>query len=390
MNDMGLTPGDAAVVINSETNKRNADHLSPTLGDINRRYKWDTQQLLQENRYYPLQNQVSDANSLPSTSTNEPGPSTSQPSEPKIKIPPIFLPTSNYKEVTSDLKKIVKNAFTTSSTQNKLKINLTTIDDYRTVSKLYSDNNINFYTYQDPTSRPLSVVIKNIPVSLTDDEIKEELITYNLPIQKITRLLNKNHQPTLVVAVELTNNDAGKNIFKVDKICHAIIRIEPRKNNKNIPQCYRCQRFGHTRNYCNMEYRCVKCLGNHYYKDCPKAPNVPPTCVNCKENHPANFRGCTFFKNLQKSTNKIPPVQRRPEDTTIPTSQPRTTFTNPTISYANATRNTENNFPNNPFANSSTIEQIMSILLNLIAPHLETIKTFILAHILPAFLHGAR
>ena len=31
--------------------------------------------------------------------------------------------------------------------------------------------------------------------------------------------------------------------------------------------------------------------------------NEPPTCVNCKERHPANYRGCEVAKELQKIRN---------------------------------------------------------------------------------------
>lgn len=59
--------------------------------------------LLQNNRFFPLleQDQVIDANSQfisnPNSSTPNPDPSTLNSFAPKIKIPPIFLPTSNYR-----------------------------------------------------------------------------------------------------------------------------------------------------------------------------------------------------------------------------------------------------------------------------------------------------
>lgn len=50
-------------------------------------------------------------------------------------------------------------------------------------------------------------------------------------------------------------------------------------HSSQIPQCRRCQGFGHTKNYCSMDFRCVTCLGSHYYKDCPKNKDTSPTCV---------------------------------------------------------------------------------------------------------------
>lgn len=387
---------DASVNMNIDSYKRKADQpLSPLSSDPQRRYQWDDDNLLSQNRFFPLQDegQVSDAtqHSLPSTS-NLPG-HIPQPAVPKIKVPPIFLPSSNYREVTADLKKIVKNDFTTSSTQNKLKINLTTIEDYRLATKFYTENHVNFFTYQDPTTRPLSAVIKNVPPSLSTEDIKEELEANNFPILKITRLLHKNRKPTLVVAVELNNNENGKKIFQLNQICNALVRVEPRKTNESIPQCFRCQRYGHTRNYCQMEFRCVKCLGNHYYKECTKTPDIPPTCVNCNENHPANYKGCKHYINQIKTRNHPYKTNTRYIEPSQPTTQPNNNnnpHVTPTRSYASVTRN--DNAPATHEINpiSPVTEQIINFLLKIITPHLETIKNFFITHILPNFFNGTK
>lgn len=229
-----------------------------------------------------------------------------------------------------------------------------------------------------------------------------------ITVNGLTRLRNKNRQPSLVVAAELVNNDASREIFKIDKICHAIVSIEPRKNNNSIPQCFRCQRFGHTRNYCNMSYRCVKCLGEHYYKDCPKTQDTPPTCVNCKENHPANYRGCKHYTNLtqnaatkkaqqtshNRNNNTASPADAtaNPPPPTTPyftSPQPHTSSFTPTRSYANTTANVPGTFNNNN-NNPTIIDQVMNFIYNLIMPHLEQIKTFVFTHIIPAFFNGSK
>lgn len=396
MMDAGHTSGDATANPDIDNTKRKADHLSPVLSDIDRRYKWDNAELLQKNRFFPIQDeQVSDANHSPTSNNTT--------STPTPKIPPIFLSSnySNHQELTKDIKRMVKNTFTTSCTQDKTKINLTSAEDYKTLTKFYDENNIKYFTYQNPTTRPLSIVIKNIPISITTQEIEEELSIMNIEAQKVTRLFNRNRQPTMVVAVDMVNNEANKNIFKLDKICYAIVRIEPRKSNNNIPQCFRCQRFGHTKNYCNMDYRCVKCLGNHYYKDCTKTQNVPPVCVNCKENHPANYRGCKYYTDQQKSIPRNSNQHRnRQEDTNQPQpstsfanntpSQPTTPPTSTTRSYASKTRNDPPPNNNNISSGSPIVDQIMNFLVNLITPYIETIKTYIFTNIIPSLFNAPK
>lgn len=72
----------------------------------------------------------------------------------------------------------------------------------------------------------------------------------------------------------------------------------PKKKEKEI-QCRRCQIWGHIAKNCSAEYKCVKCKQPHLPGECPRnvLKDTDPCCVNCGETgHPANWRGCPFFK----------------------------------------------------------------------------------------------
>lgn len=79
------------------------------------------------------------------------------------------------------------------------------------------------------------MVIKNVPFSLTNDEIRDKLKELKYSINKVTRLLNKYREPTQTVALELTDNDAAKEIFKLAKLEHSMVTVEPRRGSQNIP-----------------------------------------------------------------------------------------------------------------------------------------------------------
>lgn len=79
-----------------------------------------------------------------------------------------------------------------------------------------------------------------------------------------------------------------------------VVKIEPIKPSKLIPQCKSYQGFQHTKNYCCNPPKCVKCAGNHSTTECEKPENEIPKCCNCGENHPASYRGCSVFKTLKK------------------------------------------------------------------------------------------
>ena len=78
--------------------------------------------------------------------------------------------------------------------------------------------------------------------------------------------------------ISFNHDEDLENIYKISGICHTIVKFEPMKNTSNkIPQCKRCQSFGHTLNYCQKQARCVKCAGKHLTRDCTCAKkNINP------------------------------------------------------------------------------------------------------------------
>ena len=72
------------------------------------------------------------------------------------------------------------------------------------------------------------------------------------------------------------------------------------KHSKLIPECKKCQGFGHTQNYCGKHPRCVKCSGKHETIKCSLEKSAKPKCGNCGETHPASYRGCIVANELQK------------------------------------------------------------------------------------------
>ena len=113
-------------------------------------------------------------------------------------------------------------------------------------------------------------------------------------------------------------------------------------NKKHVPQCVRCQQYGHTRTYCNKPYACVKCGGPHNSSDCVKQKDTPAKCALCGGNHPANYKGCEHYHNIIKGNNphRTPPVNSNP----LPTDTYEPTKTQPSLplqqrSYAEVVRN---------------------------------------------------
>jgi len=69
-----------------------------------------------------------------------------------------------------------------------LKLNLSTVDDYRTITKYLSENQIRYHTYQLPEDRNLSVIIRNLLISITEAEIYEALTELKYEVTSVTYL----------------------------------------------------------------------------------------------------------------------------------------------------------------------------------------------------------
>lgn len=340
-------------VMESNDNTQETEHinkkkrpLSPDeINDINKRYQWT---IPTYNRY-----QI-----LTSEKPEEPSGSQIQQQEKKIKIPPIYLHEANcYQEIDSDLQKTLKSKYTTQhNNKNSIKINTTTTEDFRALTTYYDQAKLKYHTFSSPDERLLSVVLRSVPLSLTEEEIKNELIA-EYPVKKVVRLLNREKQPMPLCVIDLENNEKAKEIFNLRYLMHAVVSAEPRRKPRDIPQCTRCQRYGHTKNFCKLTPRCVKCQESHHFTECKKDKDTAPTCVNCGNSHPANYKGCAYYQSLKsKILQKSYPTRRRNEITPV----------TPNVSFSDIAKNLSKNerfHESQPTRPQEETQDIIKILL---------------------------
>lgn len=334
-----------------------------------------------KNRYELLQNEEENTNEV----TNKP-----------IRIPPIYLQEVNdYKAIIDDLTKLLKSGYTTKQLGNKsIKINVSTITDYRQLAAYYDAQKIQFYTFSLPDQNKISVIVRSVPPSLSEEEIYTEL-SKDYPVTKVVRLLNKRKEPMPICAVDLKKNESAATIFNLRHIMNAIVTVEPRRKSNDIPQCTRCQSFGHTKNFCRLEAKCHKCAGVHHYTECKKKKEETPKCINCNGEHPANYRGCQHYQNLKLRISKSNQPNFRPQNFNDNTNS--NTQNNPdqrkfskassSRSYASVIQNDKHttSFPHTTSApenhpqptESNKSSSLLSQIIDIIKPYMEQIKTFI-------------
>lgn len=250
-----------------------------------------------KNRYSPLSNANDNTDiDLATSSEGE----DNQQDEVSQKIPPIYVYNiTDFENFHKSLSTKITDEFTINHTKNALKLNVSSIDDYRSITKKFDDSEIQYHTYQFPLDKQLSIIIRNLPVSITEESIFKALSDLDFKVTSVTRLQNRFKCPIPIVAILLSN--ASKKIYALNRLLHCVVSVEPRKPTKEIPQCTNCQRFSHTKKFCHLPPRCVKCAGDHHFSQCVKEKETPPKCVNCANNHPSNYRGCSYYKELLKS-----------------------------------------------------------------------------------------
>jgi len=191
---------------------------------------------------------------------------------------------------------------------NETKIMTTNESQFRSTIKTLEENNIEYHRYQLKSEKPFRVVLRGINHDSDLGLIKSELYDQGHEVINLTNILikkksdpkNKNSEWTHInlplFFVDLQPKENNKDIYNIKLLCHQVIKIEPPRKNKEVPQCKNCQAFGHTQNYCHRSAICVKCSEGHKTTDCPKPKKIKPKCANCSENHTANWKGCSSYK----------------------------------------------------------------------------------------------
>lgn len=217
--------------------------------------------------------------------------------------PPIFMKgITDYNSLCVEFSKLIgKKNFYCKSSADQLKIQTNSPEAYRLLVHYLKNNKALFHTYQLNQDKPIRAVIRNIHPSTTVDEIKKELTDLSFEVQQVTQVLQKTSKlPLPLFFVDLPQSEKSTEIFKLTSLLYAKIKVEEPYKHRTIPQCLNCQDYGHTRAYCGYPARCVRCGALHSSSDCPKPRELPAKCALCSGDHPANYRGCSVFKELQR------------------------------------------------------------------------------------------
>lgn len=281
--------------------------------------------------------------------------------------PPIFVKgEKDFFELSKELAIITgPDSFSCKSTSSHLKLQLDTADNYRKIIHFLKDNDAEYHTYQLKSDKAFRVVLRNLHPSTPVSEISAAIEEIGHTVRQVTNIIHRQTKiPLPLFFVDLEIEENNRDIFDVKSILYTKIKIEEPHKQRQIPQCLNCQSYGHTKSHCSYTPRCVKCGGNHLSTNCSKSREIPATCALCNANYPANYKGCTVYKELQQRRHHFVnykharlPHPHQPQHPLAdqsnyqPANQPTSHATNKTStrSYANVTGNdtTQNNSSTN-------------------------------------------
>lgn len=220
------------------------------------------------------------------------------------KPPPIFVQgVDNIKPLKDLLAEMVGEEFSLKSLRDgEVKIQIFTADSYRAVTKELRARNTEMHSYQFKKDRAFRVLLKGMHPSTDTDEITRELEKLGHTVQSIANVKHRTtKRPLPMFYVNLQKKDNNKMIYQITRLMHCVIEFQAPYAKKELPQCTRCQSFGHTKSFCLRKPRCVKCQLSHLSSECPrKVRDDEVRCANCGGPHPANYRGCEVHKQLQQ------------------------------------------------------------------------------------------
>jgi hypothetical protein len=141
-----------------------------------------------------------------------------------------------------------------------------------------------FFSYKPKQDRSFRVVLKNVHPTTDLNEIKTSIESGH----EVTNIWNvkqrKTKNPLPIFYVDLKPKANNKDIYKIKLLMNTCVQFEAPYVKREILQCMRCQKYGHTKNYCHYNPRCVKCAENHMTRDCPEKQETKRSDVSIVKN----------------------------------------------------------------------------------------------------------
>ncbi|GBP67632.1 Nucleic-acid-binding protein from transposon X-element [Eumeta japonica] len=190
---------------------------------------------------------------------------------PRSKLPPIFLRKgANFLKISADCTRLrINYSKAVRTADDGIKIFCSDVETFRSLNKYLVDSKVQFHTYALEEERKIKAVIRGIPTDFPVEEIQTDLRAQGFPVHSVHRLCRRDGSPLWCVASRYPSGGPTSGAA-----VPPLPVIRPRGR--------------------HADPRCVKCLVPHRTRECPltRESGEKPFCVNCGQQHTANYRGC--------------------------------------------------------------------------------------------------
>ncbi|GBL86998.1 hypothetical protein AVEN_92795-1 [Araneus ventricosus] len=249
----------------------------------------------------------------------------------KISVPDINLKLTDDYNLT--IQEIARNFPATICKYQRgyIRISPHSLEDRDKIIETLDKNEKEYVLSEPPESRPIKIVIKNLPPDHSKERIVRDLEENKYKVIRINQLRNFRLKTLLpIFLVELAKTPNSNNIFQVEKINNFSVKIEHYRKKQRATMCYRCSDFYHSARNCKCKPRCIKCNGTHETRSCSIKSKIDnPVCINCNESgHLASWKGCPKYPVIKNNT---PPTYAQKLKSNLPktNNSPTTNINNP-------------------------------------------------------------
>lgn len=294
------------------------------------------------------------------------------------KIPPIHIFDVNPNEFISFIESGLKiEDFKIREFRNKFIIFLNSIENYVRVKSHLELTNTKFFTFTPKCIKTKTFLLRGLSADTDPTFIFNELCKQKkdqIEFIKVSKYLtNKSKREGYdlpIFLVQISSDSSVNQLKSIRGLIHRCIQWEPLRK-PEIQQCRRCQGFFHSASNCYLSRRCVKCGQQHDAGKCNLA-NVAENersklfCVLCnKFGHPASYRGCEKYKELQKKIREKRQSMSNYKKTNYLNVNSNISYANILKSNATKLNGLENYTNNNDYSNTSFFQDIKTSLQNL-------------------------
>lgn len=219
--------------------------------------------------------------------------------------PTVFIPV--VKDITSLLDKLRANPsvgeFTTKTLKGDgLRVVCDSRDTHAAVLSTLGESGIRLHTHQAPSDKGYRIFVRHLHRSTKVQWLSNQLgqMGFTMRFARVVKQrFSSNPLNLWELEIDPQKDAEHEKILQIQVIGHQRIKVERPYKTRDPVQCHRCQAFGHSKNYCRREFRCMKCGGTHPSTSCLKPRNHSSKCANCNGAHVSSYKGCPTFKSFR-------------------------------------------------------------------------------------------